>query len=102
MSDAMNSGDESKHNSANIVIKKYKQLLYGTEDFATSSRKIDDIYNEALAIYHVSYDYARTYGDVKKCGFAWKVAGEALCSFHEMKTPGKSIPFKLAVLSMFI
>ncbi|CAI9285993.1 unnamed protein product [Lactuca saligna] len=102
MSDAMNSGDESKHDSANIVIKKYKQLLYGTEDFATSSRKIDDIYNEALAIYHVSYDYARSYGDVKKCGFAWKVAGEALCSFHQMKTPGKSIPFKVAVLSMFI
>ncbi|KAI3524654.1 hypothetical protein L1887_03317 [Cichorium endivia] len=102
MSDAMNSGDESKKDSANIVIKKYKQILYGTEDFATSNRKIEDIYNEALAIYHVSYEHARSHGDVRKCGFAWKVAGEALCSFHQMKTPGKSISFKTDVLSTFM
>ncbi|KAI3714711.1 hypothetical protein L6452_21670 [Arctium lappa] len=102
MRDAMNAGDESKTNSANIVIKKYKQMFYEAEDFATSTRKIEDLYNEALAIYHTTYDYARSINDLKKCGFAWKVAGEALCSFHEMKTPGRSFPFKLAVLSMFI
>lgn len=78
------------------------QMLYEVEDFATSSRKMEDIYNEALAIYHVSYEYAHRCADVRKCGFAWKVAGEALCSYHEMKTPGRSIPFKVAALSMLI
>ncbi|GJV89454.1 RNA-dependent RNA polymerase, eukaryotic, partial [Tanacetum coccineum] len=92
MSDAMRSGDESKNNSANIVVKKYKKMLYEAEDFARSTRKIDDIYNEALAIYHVSYDTAMSYtiADVRKCGFAWRVAGEALCSFHVMKSPGRN------------
>lgn len=102
MSDALSGGDESKKDAANIVIKKYKQMLYEANDFATSNRKIEDIYNDALAIYHANYDYAKTHADVRKCGFAWKVAGEALCSFHEMKTPGRSIPFKVAVLSTFI
>ncbi|KAK9071253.1 hypothetical protein SSX86_009821 [Deinandra increscens subsp. villosa] len=102
MSQALQSGEESKNNSANIVINKYKQMLYEAENFASSTRKLEDIYNDALAIYHASYDTAHRFADVKKCGFAWKVAGEALCSFHELKTPGRSIPFKLAVLSMFI
>ncbi|KAI3775549.1 hypothetical protein L1987_50128 [Smallanthus sonchifolius] len=102
MFEALQSGDESKNNSANIVINKYKQMLYEAEDFASSTRKVEDIYNDALAIYHASYDNAHKYADVRKCGFAWKVAGEALCSFHESKTPGRSIPFKIAVLSMFI
>ncbi|KAJ9538781.1 hypothetical protein OSB04_031514 [Centaurea solstitialis] len=95
MSDALkNAGDESKSTAANLVVKKYKQMFYEAEDFQTSTRKIEDLYNEALAIYHTTYDYARSIQDVKKCGFAWKVAGEALCSYHEMKTPGRSIPFK--------
>nr|GFA94088.1 probable RNA-dependent RNA polymerase 5 [Tanacetum cinerariifolium] len=65
-------------------------MLYGAEDFAKSTRKIEDIHNEAIAIYHISYDTAMSYpiADVRKCGFAWRVAGEALCSFHEMKSPG--------------
>ncbi|KAJ0515563.1 putative RNA-directed RNA polymerase [Helianthus annuus] len=102
MSTALQSGDESKNNSANIVITNYKKMLYEAEDFASSTRKIEDIYNDALAIYHVSYDNAIKCGDVRKCGFAWKVAGEALCSFHESKTPGRSISFKTNVLSKFI
>lgn len=77
------------------------QMLYEAEDFASSSRKIEDIYNESLAIYHASYDYAWKNSDVSKCGFAWKIAGEALCSLHEMKTPGRSIRFKLDALSKF-
>ncbi|XP_076909458.1 putative RNA-dependent RNA polymerase 5 [Bidens hawaiensis] len=102
MSKAMQSGDESKNDSANIVMNKYKKMLYEAENFATSTRKLEDIYNEALAIYHVSYDYAIKFTDLRKCGFAWKVAGEALCSFHESKTPGRSFPFKSTVLSMLI
>ncbi|KAK1417362.1 hypothetical protein QVD17_26489 [Tagetes erecta] len=102
MSNALQSGDESKKNSATIVINKYKQMLYEAEDFASSTRNIEDIYNDALAIYHVSYDNALRFADVGKCGFAWKVAGEALCSFHESKTPGRSIRFKVPVLTMLI
>ncbi|KAL8189027.1 hypothetical protein R6Q57_029288 [Mikania cordata] len=85
---ALQSGDESKNNSANIVINKYKQMLYEADNFASSTRKIEDIYNDALAIYHTCYDNAHKFADAGKCGFAWKVAGEALCSFHELKTPG--------------
>ncbi|KAJ0745501.1 putative RNA-directed RNA polymerase [Helianthus annuus] len=102
MSSALQSGDESKNNSADIVMNKYKKMLYEAENFASSTRKIEDIYNDALAIYHVSYDYAIRYANVAKCGFAWKVAGEALCSYHESKTPGRSISFKMNVLSKFI
>ncbi|KAJ0881660.1 putative RNA-directed RNA polymerase [Helianthus annuus] len=102
MSSALQSGDESKNNSADIVMSKYKKMLYEAENFASSTRKIEDIYNDALAIYHVSYDYAIRYANVAKCGFAWKVAGEALCSYHESKTPGRSISFKMNVLSKFI
>lgn len=47
-----------------------------------SVRSTRDIYNDALAIYRVTYDYAKATGDVRKCGFAWKVAGAALCKLH--------------------
>lgn len=47
-----------------------------------SARSTSDIFNDALAIYRVTYDYAKAIGDVKKCGFAWKVAGSALCRLH--------------------
>lgn len=47
-----------------------------------SIRSTTDIYNDALAIYRVTYDYAKAIGDVRKCGFAWKVAGTALCRLH--------------------
>ena len=40
-----------------------------------------DIYNEALAIYHECYDYAMTQQSPSLCGFAWNVAGSALCKF---------------------
>ncbi|MFS7982551.1 hypothetical protein Hanom_Chr10g00964211 [Helianthus anomalus] len=78
------------------------QQQHRGNNMSQSHMKIEDIYNDALAIYHVSYDYAIKFGDVRKCGFAWKVAGEALCSFHESKTPGRSISFKMNVLSKFI
>jgi RNA-dependent RNA polymerase len=55
-------------------------MLYVTLDFKDSTRDIEHVYNEALAIYHVVYDYAKSQNDVVKCGFAWKVAGSALCA----------------------
>lgn len=66
------------------------QLLYEADGLENSRRKREDLYNEALAIYHVTYDYAKNQSDVKKCGFAWKVAGPALVEYFLMKQPEKS------------
>lgn len=52
--------------------------MYEADDFGKSPRKWEEIRIDALAIYHVTYDYAIKKEDAKKCGFAWKVAGEAL------------------------
>lgn len=67
------------------------QLLYNAHDFEDSTRKIEDIFNEALAIYHVCYDYAKRVNDIGKCGFAWKVAASALSKYHALKQ--KDRPF---------
>jgi len=50
-----------------------------------SLKNVSDIYNEALAIYRVSYEYARLKKSVPKCSFAWKVAGSALTSLYIIK-----------------
>ncbi|KAH6812754.1 hypothetical protein C2S51_021772 [Perilla frutescens var. frutescens] len=55
------------------------QLLYEAPDMEESAKDTQVIYEEAVAIYHVTYDYASVYG-VEKCRFAWKVAGSALCN----------------------
>lgn len=60
-------------------------MLYGAPEFEAGDRKMGDIYNEALALYHAVYDYAKSVPDAGKCLFAWKVAGSALCKFHAMK-----------------
>lgn len=73
---------DSKNSAANAVIKKYKQLLYGAAELRESKKDIQEIYQEALAIYHVSYDHAISQGCVRRCGFAWRVAGSALCKLH--------------------
>lgn len=57
-------------------------MLYKADDFEESKRPQDEIFNEALAIYHVCYDYARSVRNVGSCSFAWKVAGKALCQLH--------------------
>lgn len=78
------------------------QLLYGALDFKDSTRNIDEIYEEAVAIYHVSYEYAIRRKDVAKCGFAWKVAGSALCAYHRkihcIKTGEREITFVSSAL----
>lgn len=60
-------------------------MLYGTSEFEDSSKKMDDIYDEALAIYRVTYEYAKSVGNTGRCCFAWKVAGRALCLLHAQK-----------------
>lgn len=70
--------EEIRRDHADKVIQKYKQILYEAADFGSSSRAWEEIRFDALAIYHVTYDYAMKIEDAKKCGFAWRVAGEAL------------------------
>ncbi|KAM3321100.1 putative RNA-dependent RNA polymerase 5 [Capsicum chacoense] len=82
MRDALNTSNESKNDLADQVIKKYKQLLYEAPDMEESMRSKSDIFTDALAIYRVTYDYAKSIRDIRKCGFAWKVAGSALCRLH--------------------
>ncbi|RZC81776.1 hypothetical protein C5167_044360 [Papaver somniferum] len=75
------SGSQNNQASA-AVYQKYKQILYHAPELDQSPRKEEDIYMNALAIYHVSYDEAKRHG-VGKCYFAWKVAaGQALCKYY--------------------
>ncbi|KAK6151840.1 hypothetical protein DH2020_014475 [Rehmannia glutinosa] len=87
MKEALESGDESKNDAANEVIKKYKQLLYEAPDMEESSKNTQVIYEEAVAIYHVIYEYAMIHG-VEKCSFAWRVAGSALCNLCAWRIAG--------------
>ncbi|KAH6827519.1 hypothetical protein C2S53_007864 [Perilla frutescens var. hirtella] len=89
MTDALKSSDESKSDAADDVVKKYKKLLYEAPDMEESAKDTQVIYEEALAIYHVTYDYASIYG-VEKCGFAWKVAGSALCNLCAWKSAARN------------
>ncbi|XP_076912882.1 putative RNA-dependent RNA polymerase 5 [Bidens hawaiensis] len=97
MAHALTKNDQSKKDACSRVITKYKQMLYGALDFKDSTRNIEDVYNEALAIYHITYDFAKSQKDVGKCGFAWKVAGSALCAYHRkihcMNTGEREITF---------
>ncbi|RAL37179.1 hypothetical protein DM860_004101 [Cuscuta australis] len=82
MAEALSSSGESKNDLANEVVKKYKQLLYGTDELEESEMSMREIYDNALAVYHVTYDHAISMSDVRRCSFAWKVAGSALCRLH--------------------
>ncbi|XP_076939007.1 putative RNA-dependent RNA polymerase 4 [Bidens hawaiensis] len=97
MANAMTNNDQSKKDACSRVITKYKQMLYGALDFKDSTRNIEDVYNEALAIYHITYDFAKSQKYIGKCGFAWKVAGSALCAYHRkihcMNTGEREITF---------
>lgn len=75
-------------------------MLYEAAEFEDSPRKRDDIFEEALAIYNIAYDYAEMRGDVGRCSFAWNVAGRALCMLHASKQDDKSlIPCSRSVLT---
>ncbi|CAL0322159.1 unnamed protein product [Lupinus luteus] len=75
MTNALNHNSNSKDEAAE-VIKIYQEKLYG------AARIEDSLYYEALAVYHVAYDYAILRNDVKKCAFAWKVAGSTLTNIY--------------------
>ncbi|KAL6006092.1 hypothetical protein ACLOJK_040137 [Asimina triloba] len=68
------------------------QILYNqTLEFEESTRNTEEIFNDALAIYRVCYNYAKTQGEAQRCGFAWKVAGHALCKLYAMRQNERSI-----------
>ncbi|KAL0426980.1 UNVERIFIED_CONTAM: putative RNA-dependent RNA polymerase 3 [Sesamum latifolium] len=87
MTSAMKSSDESKDLATRDIIHKYKQLLYEAPCMEESAKNTEEIYEEAIAIYHVVYDYAMRHG-VTRCSFAWKVAGSALCDLCAWKLAG--------------
>ncbi|KAL3829924.1 hypothetical protein ACJIZ3_018726 [Penstemon smallii] len=88
MCQALKCGDESRNEAANEVVIKYKELLYdGCVEMEESSKDTEIIYEEAMAIYHVTYEYATTNG-VERCSFAWRVAGSALCNLFAWKLAG--------------
>lgn len=62
------------------------------------SKNISDIYNEALALYHVNYDYAIEKKEVSRCGFVWKVAGSVLIRFYAEQQYQKSLICNPSVL----
>ncbi|KNA23577.1 hypothetical protein SOVF_023880 isoform A [Spinacia oleracea] len=85
------------------VYQKYRNELYGGVDALDLSEKdLEEIRLEALAIYHVCYDYADMVGDLKKCGFAWKVAGDALCKIYLRSKSDKPILFAPSVVSQMM
>lgn len=82
------------------VYQQYRMVLYGgVDDLESSEKDWEEIQLEALAIYHVCYDYAILIDDPKKCGFAWKVAVDALLKIYlnKLKTTGEK-PILFATL----
>ncbi|RDX71616.1 putative RNA-dependent RNA polymerase 5, partial [Mucuna pruriens] len=74
------------------------EILYGAAKMEDSPKKISDIFNEALAVYRVTYEYAIQTKLVNKCGFAWKVAGSALTTLYTMKQNHKALNCAPSVL----
>lgn len=73
---------------------KWMQLLYDAPEMEESKKNTEDIYKEALAIYHLTYEFAKSRDDIGKCKFAWSVAGTALCEVYAWGSAGsKERPF---------
>ncbi|XP_062149198.1 probable RNA-dependent RNA polymerase 5 isoform X1 [Alnus glutinosa] len=92
MANALNNGHDEglKNEAAKEVIKEYKKILYGAAEFEESRRGMEEIFSEALAIYHITYDFANSRRSASYCSFAWRVAGPALFKYHAMKKGEKS------------
>ncbi|PKI76244.1 hypothetical protein CRG98_003355 [Punica granatum] len=79
------------YDTVNSFLEEDHTIFLEAAEFEESSRREEDIFEEALAIYNITYDYAKNVGSVGLCAFAWRVAGSALCKFHAMKQGEKSI-----------
>ncbi|CAL4958797.1 unnamed protein product [Urochloa decumbens] len=73
------------------LYQDYKRILYEAEELEASPRSRLDLFNEACAIYQVVYEHAAPRNEVSKCGFAWKVAGRALCELYMLKHGGERV-----------
>ena len=74
------------------------QVLYKVEEFEYSPRERFDLFNEACAVYQVVYEHATSCNQVSKCGFAWKVAGRALCQLYTLKHSGDTVLCSFSIL----
>lgn len=63
-----------------------------------STKNICDIFNEALAIYNVTYDFAIQEKSVNKCSFAWRVAGSALSRLYSIKQSQRALTCNPSVM----
>ncbi|KAL5572573.1 hypothetical protein UlMin_022170 [Ulmus minor] len=92
MCNAMNAEDkDAKSLAADEVIIQYKKLLYGPAGTLKGrTRNLEEIYNDALAIYIVNYEYAMSKNNAGLCGFAWKVAGPALFNLYISSNPAET------------
>ncbi|KAH9619567.1 hypothetical protein KSS87_000894 [Heliosperma pusillum] len=97
MEEACTLDGELKNEAAGNVIHKYKLILYGADDLDKSPHSWEDIRLDALALYHVTYDYAIKINAAKYCGFAWKVAGSALLKAFIDDQVEKPVPCLLSV-----
>uniref|UniRef100_K3Y3E1 RNA-dependent RNA polymerase n=2 Tax=Setaria italica TaxID=4555 RepID=K3Y3E1_SETIT len=80
------------------LYQEYKWMLYKAEEFEYSPRERFDLFNEACAVYQVVYEHAVPRNEVSKCGFAWKVAGRALCQLYTLKHGGDTVLCSFSVL----
>ncbi|CAL4978427.1 unnamed protein product [Urochloa decumbens] len=80
------------------LYQEYKWDLYRAEEFEYSPRERFDLFNEACAVYQVVYEHAMPTNEVSKCGFAWKVAGRALCQLYTLKHAGDTVLCSFSVL----
>nr|KJB07221.1 hypothetical protein B456_001G008800 [Gossypium raimondii] len=78
--------------------KTGKKELYGGAELVVRQRPMNQISEEAFAIYNICYDYAIKINDVGKCGFAWKVAGSALLNLHVLGLDEKTLSCAPSVL----
>uniref|UniRef100_A0A0D9Y4K8 RNA-dependent RNA polymerase n=1 Tax=Oryza glumipatula TaxID=40148 RepID=A0A0D9Y4K8_9ORYZ len=93
--------EEEKKIKFQELYEKYKHLLYGASEFEETPRDLDDVFSEACAIYQIAYEKARSANNVARCGFAWKVAGRALCHFYTVKNEGNAVVCSLQLLRNF-
>ena len=63
-------------------------------------KKQDEVYNEALAIYHITYDCANHRRDAKYCFFVWRIASSALLKSYAKKQDERSLPLDVECCSL--
>uniref|UniRef100_A0A7N0UYH8 RNA-dependent RNA polymerase n=1 Tax=Kalanchoe fedtschenkoi TaxID=63787 RepID=A0A7N0UYH8_KALFE len=97
MSDALRLDAESKNETAEAVIMDYKQIIYGAKTFGQRTREDTEIFNDALAIYQISYSFAKREQTVSKCSFPWRIAGEALIKLYLLKRGERPLTVSLPV-----